>query len=286
TRLSHLTSEQGDDFRTVWRAIDARRRRQVVGQLVDLAEDNVDLNFDVVFLVCLEDSDSQVRLNAVRGLWEYESSDLIPHLLRLLERDDDVRVRAEAALALGRFVLLSEYGNLRPHYFQQIEAALGRILADRSQAEDVRARALEAIGACSSRPWVSRAILEAYENGAHRLKVSAIHAMGRSCEARWLPILFGELSSDDTEARYEGVVACGSIGDDTAVPHVVPLLRDEDPEVRTAAIAALGEIGGPEARSHLLALADGASMDVREAVSDALSELDFDDDPLSFRMRR
>lgn len=285
TRLSHLTGEQREAFCRCWPGIEAKRRRQVVGQLVELAQDNVELNFDAVFFICLEDEDATVRAAAIRGLWEYEGCDLIGPLLRLLEEDREVSVRAEAALALGRFVLLSEYGTLRERYSQRLESVLRRILDDPSQPDEVRARALEAVGACSSRPWIRQAIHQAYESGARRLKVSAIHAMGRSCDSRWLPLLFRELSNEDAEARYEAALACGSIGDETATLHLAPLLGDDDPEVQSAAIAALGEIGGTEARELLLSLANSDSLDVREAARDALQEIDFDDDPLAFRFR-
>ncbi|MBI1885605.1 MAG: HEAT repeat domain-containing protein [Chloroflexi bacterium] len=285
THLSDLSPEQREELAGVWPAIDEGRRRQVVSQLVDLAEDNVDLNFDAVYFVALTDGDEEVRVEAVRGLWEYQGRDLIPHLLRLLARDGSTEVRSEAALALGRFVLLSEYGNLRDRYFAQIEGGLRRALADHKEVEEVRARALEAIGACSGRTWVRQAIREAYESDTSRMKVSAIHAMGRSADSRWLPLLFRELASEDGELRYEVAVALGSIGDEEAVSRLANLLRDEDAEVRQAAIAALGEIGGAEAKTLLMGLLEESLPAVREAAREALTEIDFGEDPLAFRFR-
>jgi len=286
TRLSHLSGDQLDAFSQRWPAIEVQRRQEVVGQLTELAKDNVELNFDCVFISCLEDRDASVRATAIRGLWEYEGCDLIEPLLRLLEKDEeDVDVRAEAALALGRFVLLSEYGSLRQRYFRRLESVLHRILNDPSQPDAVRARALEAVGACSSRSWVRHAIHQAYESTTKRLKISAIHAMGRSCDGRWLPLLFRELGSEDPEARYEAAVASGSIGDEAAVSYLAPLLQDEDPEVRSAAIVALGEIGGTEAKGLLLPLTDSDSPEVREAVRDALQEIDVGEDPSAFHFR-
>ena len=89
-----------------------------------------------------------------------------------------------------------------------------------------------------------QAIQNAYESGDHSLKVSAVHAMGRSAESRWLPLLVHELSSDDAELRFEAAVAIGQVAEESAIPHLVPLLTDEDEEVRSAAVSALGEIGG------------------------------------------
>ncbi len=283
-RLSEMTAEQARDFAGVWPELDVRRRRRIVRELVELGEDNVELNFDAVFLAGLNDKDPDVRLESVQGLWEYEGPNLIGPLIRMLEGDEEAAVRAEAALALGRFVLLAEYGKLRERHFREVEGGLRRVLEDTAEIEEVRGRALEAIGAHNS-PWVRQAISAAYESGVRRLKVSAVHAMGRSCQTRWLPLLLRELSHEDAEVRYEAALACGSLGDEKAVSHLAPLLADPDQEVREAAIAALGEIGGRESRSLLLGLSQDPSPSVRDAAREALAEIDFGEDPLSFRYR-
>jgi len=282
-RLSEMTPEQATQFGAVWPTLAVRRRRQVMQELTDLAEDNVDLNFHAVFLAALEDGDAQVRLEAVRGLWEHDGPDLIPALLRMLD-DQNAAVRAEVALALGRFVLLAEHGKLRERHFQEVEAALRRKLEDAGEVEEVRRRALEAMGPRDD-AWVRQAISEAYESGVRGLKVSAVHAIGRSCQGRWLPLLLRELSNEDPEIRYEAALACAALGDEKAVSHLAPLLADTDEEVRGATIAALGEIGGREAKELLLDLADDPSPSVQEAARDALAESDFAEDPLSFRDR-
>src|SRR3972149_6201225 len=112
-QLASLEREEAAALRGAWPQIDAERRRQVIHLLVDLAEDNVDLNFDAAFFAALEDGDAEARADAVRGLWEYEGRDLIPPLLRLLEKDEEPEGRAEAARALGRVVVLSGLGRLR-----------------------------------------------------------------------------------------------------------------------------------------------------------------------------
>ena len=279
--LSHLADEQERAFLDVWPQIQTERRRQVVCQLAELAEDNVDLNFDAIFLSCLSDVDPEVRVVGIRGLWEYEHRDLIEPLIRLLQSDDNAAVRAEAALALGRFVLQCELGSLPDRYFRQMEQALHRVIDDDGEELEVRGRALEAIGACSL-PWVRQAIDGAYRSNSGRLKASGIHAMGRNCDPSWLPILFQELNSDDAEMRYEAALACGSLAEEEAVPHLAPLLEDEDVEVREVTIAALGEIGGCQARAVLLRYLDDPSRGMREAVQEALSLVDFVEDPLAF----
>lgn len=278
--LHDLTPKEAEALRSAWREIDGERGQQVVSQLVELAEDNVDLNFNAVFLSVLDDAEASVRVLAIRGLWEYEGHDLIGRLLRVLEKDEEPEVRAEAALALGRFVLMFEFGKLRERHFQKVEEGLRRTLEDELEVDEVQARALEAIGACG-RPWVREAILRAYESETPRLKTSALHAMGRNCEPRWLPLLIEELGSEDPEMRYEAATALGSLADKRAVSPLAPLLYDPDLEVKEAAIAALGQIGGSDVMSLLRPLLQAPSASVQEAAAAALAEASFFEDPLS-----
>lgn len=283
-RLSSLDRDRRVRLGQVWPAIDVRRRRRLVNQMLDLIEDNFDLNFDAVFLRGLEDDDAEVRYISIQGLWEYEGSDLVSVLLRLLADDPIPAVRAQAALALGRFVTLWQLGNLRDRYFTRIEASLRRVLEDPDESEEVRARALEAIGPCDV-PWVRQKIREAYESGVRRMKVSSLFAMGRSCQPHWLPLLLRELASDDPEMRYEAATACGSIGDQAAVSRLLPLLRDADAEVRAATIGALGEIGGDQARGALIEIVAGPPGPERAAALSSLATIEFMNNPLGFNFR-
>ena len=281
--LSSLTPEEVPAFEEAWRGVDARRRRRVVRELIELAEDNVELDFDAVFRVGLSDSDAEVRRFGIRGLWEYEGRDLIPMLVALLLRDIDETVRAEAALALGRYALKAEFDKIRASDASIVDDALREAIADSAQTTEVRARAVEAVGA-RCQPWVPPIIEDAYHSGQHRLRVGALHAMGRNCDSRWLSTLLQELKSDDAEMRYEAATACGSLGDEAAVPHLLPLLKDDDAEVQEAAIQALGRIGGQEAKRALEDCLASPPGHVRDAALDALAELDFGEDPLAFKL--
>jgi HEAT repeat protein len=232
----------------------------------------------------LADSDADIRRNAVKGLCEYEGRDLVNCLLGLLESDPDASVRAEAALALGRFVLQAEFDTLHAADTERVERALHRSINDTAEVAEVRARALESIGA-RSEPWVRDLIQGAFESPDRRLRLSAVHAMGRSCDASWLPALIAELESDDAEMRFEAAGACGSIADEAATPHLLRLLEDDDHEVQETAIGALGQIGGAQAKEALQDLLSDGAERVREAVLSALAEVDFGEDPLAFKFQ-
>ncbi len=263
-----------------WAEMALQKRQRLVVELIDLAEDSVDLNFDAVYFVGLEDGDTEVRRDSIRGLWEHESRRLTDALLGLLTDDSDAGVRAEAALALGRVVLQSALEGARPAIVDVVDARLREAYGAESEMPEVRGRALESLGA-RDEPWVHKLIDEACESGERRLRISALHAMGRSCDDAWLPALYTELEGEDGEARFEAAGAIGAIAADESVTYLLPLLDDEDAEVQEAAIAALGEIGGGPAKEALTELVSGAGDRVREAAEAALESLAIMDDPLT-----
>jgi hypothetical protein len=137
TELSDLDGGELTEFATGWPEIETARRQWALREMIDLAEDNVELDFDRVYQHGLDDEDEQVRRDSVRGLWEYERTDLIPRLLKLLENDESAGVRAEAALALGRFVREHAVGRLRDRHFEPIEKSIKGVLADTEESTDV-----------------------------------------------------------------------------------------------------------------------------------------------------
>jgi HEAT repeat protein len=287
TELVSLSSLQGEDrdrFLDVWRTLSIQRRRDIIDLLADMVEDNVDLNFDAVFFAGLFDDDVQVRAESIKGLWEYEDEDLVPVLISML-RDPEAIVRAEAALALGRYLLRMELDGREDELTQEIESNLRSTVGDEmSEIAEVRGRALEALGV-RGQDWVRDLIEDAYNSGDRRMAVSAVHAMGRNADLDWLPTVLDETNSEDPEMRFEAATAAGGIADEQAIPRLSELTGDEDPEVQEAAISSLGLIGGPSARSVLHSVASESSDDrVLEAVRDALAEADFVEDPLGFKL--
>jgi HEAT repeat protein len=276
--LTDLTPEELRLFELVWQGMTPERQRKVVSRLVELAEDNVELNFDAIFRHRLKDDDAGVRRQAIEGLWENQEASLIQPFTELMMQDDAVKVREEAATALGRFAMLAEHGKLSAEQKDRLGQALLATIDDVDNPVDVRRRALEA-AAPLSLPRVGQAIREAYYSDDHRLKTSAIYAMGRNCDPNWLEVLTGELSSADAELRYEAAAACGELGEEEAVPRLVELTEDEDAEVRLVAVQALGKIGGNEAKECLELCLNHPSEAVRQVAEQALYELETMSEP-------
>ncbi len=211
-----------------------------------------------------------------------EEGSLVEPLIGLMEQDGSEKVQEAAATALGRFAMLAEHQKLSSDYISRLGQALLTAAGDRSKHIEVRCRALEAVAPLSL-PQVRQSIMETYWSGSPKLKVSAIYAMGKSCDPSWLPVLLKELASASAELRCEAAETCGELGENEAVPYLIELTDDADTDVQLVAIHALGKIGGSEAKERLEQCLRHASEVVQQAAAQALDELEVTAGPLSPR---
>jgi HEAT repeat protein len=276
--LSDLDRAEAAEFVAAWRAFPEETRAGIVRAMDELAEDRVELHFGRVLRIALEDPSPVVRQLAVAALWEDERSDMLDRLRRLLATDASEDVRAEAAKGLSRFADRAAEGGFAAG--DQLRRELLAVAVDPAESYTVRRRALEAAGAFGADAGVRAAIDDFYESGDQGFRGSALFAMGKSCDARWLGRLFEELESDDAELRFEAAHACGVIGDADAIPALVRLADDEDAEVRHAAIDAIGQIGGQAAVRALQVVAANANPADAEEIDEALAEANATTDPL------
>jgi HEAT repeat protein len=270
--LSDMAAADIKNFRQVWKTIETKRRREIIMRLNELASDSVELNFDNIFLSSIRDPEADVRSEAINGLWENEQPALIPVLIDLLNNDPEEKVQATAAQALGRFALMAEINSIAPKYAIQVGQALLDVFNDRNKSIEVRRRALEAVSPLTTEQ-VKTAIKTAYESLDERLKISAVYAMGKNCDNKWLPFVLKELKNSDAEIRYEAVTACGEIADEDIMQYLIPAANDEDIDVQLAVIQALGKIGGNEAKLYLQKHADEPNEALRDAIETALKEI-------------
>ena len=215
----------------------------------------------------------EVREAAVELLWEDESLALMNRLIDMALDDEATAVRAAAASALGRFILLGELGDLPEAETVKAQDAAVSILNNLDEDVDVRRRALEAIANCGHE-IVDEAIREAYDSADHRMQISAVFAMGRTYDQQWNEFVLQQLDSDDPEMRYEAARAAGELEIEEAVPALTRLALDNDREIKEVAIWSLGEIGSREATRILERLATEAKRksddELLEAIEDAI----------------
>ena len=270
--LSGMTTEELEAIRSDWEDVDPDRRQQVLQRLIDIAEDNLDADFDSLFRLCLKDEDPEVRAKAIEGLWECDDRVIVAPLARLLGGDPSDKVRAAAAIALGKFSSLAQRGKILSKDGDRVREGLTTVIRNAAETQEVRRRAVEAVAPFDT-PEVHQIIREAYGSDNFEMKCSAVYAMGKSCNPQWLSTILQELSSPHPAMRYEASNACGEMGEEEAVPHLIQLFKDDDQQAQASAIAAVGAIGGNLAKRALLSCLKSSDDAVVEAAEEALEVL-------------
>lgn len=273
-RLSDLVSSELDELASTWERVPTWRRQALMEDIEELGDRDFLLSFEGVSRLALTDSDARVRELAVRTLWDYESEDLVPVLLNMMENDAILDVRAAAASALGKYIYLGEIEELPATLLHEIEDRLLKV-ASGNDLSLVRRRSLEAMG-FSAHPLVPDLIEQAYRSGNNDWIASALFAMGRSANSRWIPQVMEMLAHDYPAVRMEAARAAGELEVAQATPVLLELLNDEDDDVRSAAIWSLSQLGGEGVREALETMYEETQDDEEaELIESALENLDF-----------
>jgi HEAT repeat protein len=270
--------------RRLWPTLPDTTRRRFVAQMVELGEEQIEYNFSRVLKVALRDEDAEIRATAIGGLWEDEGEDLLAYLLDEALRDSDQLVREAAVRALAHFSQLVVEDEISPRWFTPLRARLLELVRGDESAE-IRRRALEALSVYTDDPDVTGEIERAYRATDETIQVSALYAMGRNLDARWLDTVLQEMENPSPALRYEATRAIGEFSDPRAVPQLIEHLGDDDREVQLAAIGSLGRIGGNAPINVLRRLASSKDDTVREAAEEALEEATFLSNPLGIDNR-
>jgi HEAT repeat protein len=275
--LSDLDSQQMAFLSQRWTLIDLEKRRVLIKDLGQLADDNIELTFEVINKFALNDQDPEVRQTAINNLWESEDPSLITAFIQALETDPSESVRAAAATALGSFVLLAETEDIKPSLQLDLEEALLHSV-NIEKNETIRRSCLESLG-FSSRKEVEPLILEAYQSDQEDMKKSALLAMGRSANKKWREMVVSELHNPLPNLRFVAAEAAGELEIRAAMDDLIELLDDVNQDVKHAAIWSISQIGGPPATDALTSLFD-LSDDEEETqlIQDALDNLAFVND--------
>lgn len=266
--LSDLSSEQLSQLGPVWEGLSHSYRRILMQMLVDASASNFMLNFQPIGFATLTSHHQDVRQAAIELLYENESTALLRALLAMATDDPAENVRAEAVKSLGRFALNGEMGNLDSETAEYIQETLLTIINNSQEDSLVRRFALESLANCT-RKDTPQLIAKAYKSNDADMRLSAIVAMGHSCDTRWENEILEELSNTNDDHRLAAIEAAGEIQLSTAVGQIIKNIEEGERPEQSLAIVALGEIGGKEAVRVLQSLLDGAE----EADDNPLLEL-------------
>jgi len=269
-----------------WPRVKPTRKRSLFNQLEALAESDTLVSFDDLARALLTDVDSEVRTRAIRLLVGCDDPKLVQSYIKIIEQDDDSAVRVEAALALGKFVMLGELEDISEDFLHEAENALFKA-ANNEDESDVRRAALEALG-FSSRLEVPTLIESAFRRADPDWRASALIAMGRSNDDRWQDEVLSMLLNDLPSVQLAAVQAAGELALTSAGPILLQMLEDEEnDEVISAAIWSLSQVGGEDARifiANLLDQTESENEDLTDFLQEALENLAFTEDLERFEL--
>lgn len=271
--LSDLDADGMTAASRAWPRLPVERRREVMLRCGELARDHIELNYDRLSLIAIEDADAAVRRSAIASLWESELTAVLRSLLAILEADPEPSVRIESARALGRFVYQCEVDGRHGALKEPLERLL--LTAARDNDAELRSRAVESLG-YSSRPEVEPLVAAAYADPYPGARQAAVVAMGRSGDPRWNDAVMAELRNPDPDMRREAARAVGELDLRRAAAELTELLADARPDVQHEAVWALGQIGGKIARRALERFGRGTNdPELATAAEEALEYLAF-----------
>jgi HEAT repeat protein len=279
--LSDLRPEQAQTFFNTWQTLPDVLRTRTARQFVDTAESNFEFHYDQLGLTLLQDPLPAIRKAGVELLWENEEPAVLRTLLTVLDQETNDAVKAELLNAVGRFLLLGEFDAISQQAADRAQQAALNLWNTPTESVLVRRRALEALSNRTS-DNLRQMIRSAYQSNLHDMRVSAVYAMGRSCDPHWTDAILEELNSTDPELQYEAVRASGQIELEDALPELARLAaQSDDRELQEVSIWALGEIGGGVASKYLEELANTLGEDdpdlmdlIEDAIHNAQINLD------------
>jgi len=245
-------------------------------------------------LKALEDSDEDVRGNAVEALANIGSETAIPGLLKALE-DSHEYVRRKAAEVLAEIGsetaiagLLKALEDSHEYVRGKAAFALGNIGTETAipgllkALEDsdryVRWNASEALAKIGSETAIA-GLLKALEDSdrfvrSRYVRRRAAAALGKIGTETAIAGLIKALEHSDGDVRFEAAFALGKIGSETAIPELLKALKDSDGDFfRCKAVEALGEIGSETAIPGLLKALEDSDEYVRMSAAEALGKI-------------
>lgn len=244
TSFSDMSAEELAELKKVWPRIPLNRKISLMEDIEDLAESDPLTNFEEMAYYNLNDSDPEVRVLAIRLLWDSEDLTLADRLIQMMQTDADPRVQAAAASGLGSYVYQGELEEIPDALLEKIVAAL--LDTHKSSPHSlVRKYSLESLG-YSSNAEVPGLILAAYQSDNPSLIASALFAMGRSADEQYKMQVISNLHHTQSDIQLEAVRAAGELNLKEVRDELLDMVDsgDLDEEVFYGAIWSLSQIGG------------------------------------------
>jgi len=275
--LSRLTGPEASEFGQLWLEWSSERVLDIVERMVSLCEDQLDVEFEVIYKQGLKHPNPTVRIASLKGLEETEDRALVIQLGKILKSDPVAEVRAAAAIPLAHLSIMAEAGKLSARYREVLEDALYGVMENEREIQEVKLKAMEAVSVFAAERLTSHIEL-AWSSGDLNARQSSLFTMGRTSDPKWIEYVIPDLEHDSASVRYEAAIAMGELGDEHHLRVMDAPLDDEDLTVQLAAISAVERIGGDAAKAKLELKLASPEPQVVELVQQALQTMKDEED--------
>lgn len=234
----------------------------------------------------LSDPDAQVRAEAVERLTECSPQAAIARLIELASRDPEPVVRCASLMGLGELLYacgasaydpetdqdaVMQCEELPPEDVRRAFQFLLGVYPDPERTLAERRTAVEAVS-CFSNARVEEAIADLYRQADKESRISALVAMGRNGDSRWVETMRYNLYHEDHEVQLMAVLAAGELGHEELGKDLLHLTYAEDRELMMAALWSLGQTTWEGAFDRLDECTLHPDPEVAEVADDALDE--------------
>jgi HEAT repeat protein len=180
--------------------------------------------------------------------------------------------RADLSFALGTAATKAAAGQADRLELGNSSTLLAGLALDAQLDFEVRARAVQALGAIADDRSVEALIQLSQKGDPPPLRLLSTQGLGRVGKAKVLPALRTATNDPDPAVREAAVIALGVLRDKAANDLLIAGAKQEPwPQVRRAEIAALGRVCGPGAGDLLLRAVERDVLDVRKVALAGLS---------------
>jgi HEAT repeat protein len=283
--FSDITAADLSEIKKAWPQIPVLRKINLIQDLEAMMESDTLLSCDDFARFALQDDNPDVRSHAINLLWDSEDPRLTRIFGDILAQDSNAVVRANAASALGKFMLLGELEEISQRYFDQTLALLLEQY-DKEVFDEVKQEILRSLSYCDKQE-IAKLIKAAYETDKKAWKIAALESMGRSADNHWKDHVLANITSEDADLQYEAIRASGELELKDAREILLRVLAEElgNNDVYYQTIWALSKIGGGSVRETLEDLLENSNNDEEiEILEMALDNLDFTDENSEFTL--
>ncbi len=277
--FSDITDDDMAVVQEIWPQVTVSRKINLLQDLEALMEADTLVSCDDFARFALNDEDANVRSSAISLLWECEDPKLALHFCKVLVSDPSELVRAAAAAALGKFILMGELDEISKKIYNEIVAILLETY-NNEQYDHVRQEIMRALSYKEDKD-IQSMIQQAFASSEKDWIIAALESMGRSADIRWRDNILEMLDSVEPDFQYEAIRAAGELELKPARAPLLELLDEANgnADLRYQIIWALSKIGGDSVYETLQDMLDNAEDDEEYDILElALENLEFTDD--------